>query len=63
MKILWFFVEKLGALVLKKIKQAQAQKEEDKKIDEHAKQVADQMEKTHDPKDMDQADADLLSGK
>jgi len=55
-------VKYLGDLIQKFIKKNQETAESDKKIDDVAKQTSDNMENTHDPNKMDQADSDLLSG-
>ncbi len=56
-------IQYLGALFQKFVQKNAEIAASDAKIDQHAKDVTQEMENSHDPKQMDQADSDILSGK
>jgi hypothetical protein len=60
MSLIWYFAEKIGALLWKKEQAWENQREDDAAKDEHAKEVAKEMEDAKTPAELDQADRDVL---
>lgn len=63
MSIIWYFAEKIGALIFKKVQEEIHESEESKKDDQYAKDVVKEMQDAKTDAQKDQADRDILSGR